>query len=73
MVNSKKVRAALPVPKKKSEEKSPEKLPVEELQGSSHGKGKGKAVVGYSTHLCPSIIFVARVRLRVQVRRQKSR
>ena len=71
MVNSKKVRAALPVPKKKSEEKSPEKLPVEEeLQGSSHGKGKGKAVVGYSTHLCPSIIFVARVR--VQVRRQKS-
>ena len=72
MVNSKKVRAALPVPKKKTEEKSPEKLPVvEELQGSSHGKGKGKAVVGYSTHLCPSIIFVARVR--VQVRRQKSR
>ena len=68
MVNSKKVRAALPVPKKKSEEKLPL---VEELKGSSHGKGKGKAVVGYSTHFCPSIIFVARVR--VQVRRQKSR
>ena len=49
MVNSKKVRAALPVPKKKSEEKLPV---VEELEGSSHGKGKGKAVVSYWTHFC---------------------
>ena len=60
MVNSKKVRAALPVPKKKSEEKSPEKLPVvEELEGSSHGnKGKGKSVVSFWTHFCPSIILL---------------
>jgi len=43
MVNSKKVLAALPVPKKKGEKKSPEKLPmVEELKGNSHGKGMGK-------------------------------
>jgi len=43
MVNSKKVLAPLPVPKKKGEKKSPEKLPVvKELKGSS--KGKGKAV-----------------------------
>jgi len=43
MVNSKKVSAILPVPKKKSEKKSPEKVPmVEEFKGSSHGKGKGK-------------------------------
>jgi len=41
MVNSKQVRAALPVPKKKSEEELPL---VEELKGSSHGKGKGKSV-----------------------------
>ena len=53
MVNSKKVLAALPVPKKKGEKKSPEKLPVvEELKGSSHGKGKGKIVVSYWTHFC---------------------
>ena len=53
MVNSKKVLAALPVPKKKgSEKKSPEKVPivekvpmVEELKGTSHGKGKGKTLV----------------------------
>jgi len=52
MVNSKKVLAALPVPKKKgSEKQSPEKFPimekvpmVEELKGISHGKGKGKTL-----------------------------
>jgi len=46
MVNSKKVMATLPVPKKKgSEMKSSEKVPmVEEFKGSSHGKGKGKVV-----------------------------
>ena len=64
MVNSKKVRAALPVPKKKSEEKSPEKLPVEEeLQGSSHGKGKGKTVVSDWAYFSRFKCFVARSRV----------
>ena len=48
MVNSKNVLAALPVPQRKSEKKSPGKKPVMmELKGSSHGKGKGKTVVSY--------------------------
>ena len=55
MVNSKKVLAALPVPKKKgSEKRLPEKVPimekvpiVEEFKGTSHGKGKGKTLVSF--------------------------
>ena len=51
MVNSKKVVASLPLPKKKSKTQLPmvEKVPiVEEVKGSSHGKGKGKIAVGFS-------------------------
>jgi len=48
MVNTKKVMASLPLPKKKkSKTQLPmvEKVPiVEEVKGSSHGKGKGKIV-----------------------------
>ena len=51
MVNTKKVMASLPVPKKKSKKQAlmVEKVPiVEEFKGSSHGKGKGKIAVGFS-------------------------
>ena len=51
MVNTKKVVASLPLPKKKSKKQAlmVENVPVvEEVKGSSHGKGKGKIVVGFS-------------------------
>jgi len=47
MVNTKKVVASLPLPKKKSKKQAlmVENVPVvEEVKGSSHGKGKGKIV-----------------------------
>ena len=72
MVNSKKVLAALPVPKNKGEKKSPEKLPmVEELKGNSHGKGKGKGktVVSNWSYFSRLKYFVARSR--VQMWRRK--
>ena len=49
MVNTKKVMASLPLPKKKREKQLAivEKVPiVEEVKGSSFGKGKGKIAVG---------------------------
>ena len=51
MVNTKKVVASLPLPKKKREKHLAmvEKVPiVEEVKGSSFGKGKGKITVGFS-------------------------
>ena len=51
MVNTKKVVASLPLPKKKREKHLAmvEKVPiVEEVKGSSFGKGRGKIRVGFS-------------------------
>ena len=57
MVNSKKVAASLPLPKKKKSAKS---AVVEEvLKGSSHGKGKGKVVVSFRAGtLCPIFVLL---------------